>query len=126
MSNFFTDFLADAKQRPSYWATTAKLDFARAVWHEMQRQNINQKQLAEKMGISPSMMTRIMKGDHNATIETMTKAAFALGMKIDICLAHKEKQTHIKQRDDVSFFADSLFLDDQASNDGMFTPLKIV
>lgn len=119
--SFFTEFLADAKQRVSYWIIAAKSDFATTIWREMQRQGIGKKQLAEKMGVSPSMMTRIMKGDHNVTIETMAKAAFALDMQLDIQLKSKAPKEH--RRADLLFF-DKPFASD-ASNDEKFTPLVI-
>ncbi len=80
--SFFNQLVTNIQKGLGFRTETAKLDFATQVLHEMERQNISKKELAEKMDVSPAMMTRIVKGNHNMTIETMAKVAFALDKKL--------------------------------------------
>lgn len=89
--NTFKKLLTDIKSSLGFWVETAKLDFATAVLHEIHDKQINHKQLAEKMAVSPAMVTRIVKGDHNATIETMAKVAFAMDKKLSIQFIEPDK-----------------------------------
>jgi transcriptional regulator with XRE-family HTH domain len=45
----------------------------------LKTQGISQKDLAEKMGVSPQMINKILKGSENLTLETITKIEVALG-----------------------------------------------
>lgn len=52
-----------------------------AIRHE---QNLSQKELAEKIGISQQLVSRIEKGRENVSLSTLTNLARALGKKIEI------------------------------------------
>lgn len=48
----------------------------------LKTQGISQKDLAEKMGVSPQMVNKILKGSENLTLETITKIEVALGIHL--------------------------------------------
>jgi transcriptional regulator with XRE-family HTH domain len=50
----------------------------------MELQGLSRKQLAERLGVSKSTISRILDGNRNMTLETLTKVAFALGYKPEI------------------------------------------
>ncbi|HLO44261.1 MAG TPA: helix-turn-helix transcriptional regulator [Leadbetterella sp.] len=48
----------------------------------LKTQGISQKELAEKMGVSPQMVNKILKGSENLTLETISKIEIALGIHL--------------------------------------------
>src|SRR5882762_4152716 len=45
-------------------------------------QNLSQKELAERMNISPQQINKIVKGHENLTLETISNLEIALGIQI--------------------------------------------
>lgn len=84
--------IADAK--PSTWMAKAKYRRDNREWlrksavialkvlDALEAQNLSQKDLAERMGISPQQINKIVKGQENLTLETITNLELALGIKI--------------------------------------------
>lgn len=61
---------------------SAKVGFALELKLAMDRAGVTNAQLAELLQVSRPMITKLLRGDANATIETMVKAANALGSKL--------------------------------------------
>lgn len=60
-------------------------------------QKLSQKELAEKMGVSPQYISKIVKGSENLSLETITKLESALGIKlIEVITNTKPKTTKTK------------------------------
>jgi transcriptional regulator with XRE-family HTH domain len=57
----------------------AKLDFALELKRMMEQNEIKNVDLAERLGVSKPMVSKLLRGDANATIETMVKASKAVG-----------------------------------------------
>jgi plasmid maintenance system antidote protein VapI len=60
------------------------LSFAIAakVLETLRAKNLSQKELAERMGLSPQYINKVVKGSENLTIETITRLEKALGVKL--------------------------------------------
>lgn len=69
----------------------AKLDFALGLARVMEIGNINKAALAKLLGVSKPMVTRILRGDTNLTIDTMVRAARAAGGRLHLHVAPKEQ-----------------------------------
>ena len=65
----------------------AKLDFALGLAKLLERASLSRSDLATRLGVSLPMVTKILRGDTNLTIETMVKAARAAQGKLHINLA---------------------------------------
>jgi DNA-binding XRE family transcriptional regulator len=84
-------------QNPRYAALEKKLELSLAIADlsilHRTRQNLTQKQLAQRMGTSEAAISRLESGFQNPTLETLSKLAQALGghVKIDIEFADKEE-----------------------------------
>lgn len=89
MKSFKSRFAA-IKETLSYKVEELKLDFTIKLNKVMCEQNINQSQLAEKLGSSKSYTTKLLKGDCNVSIATMVKIAEALDSKVEIHIAPKK------------------------------------
>ena len=62
----------------------AKVDFAIMLNNILDEKNISLSDLAKLTGSSSSLISRIMSGSENVTIETMVSILFALNEKIVI------------------------------------------
>lgn len=59
------------------------LDLAYLFVQEMEKQNITRKELAEKMGIAPSRLSKLLNTQPNMTLETIAQFELALDIRID-------------------------------------------
>lgn len=79
----------------------AKIHFAEQIVKLMDSQGINKVNLADKLGSSPSFITKILSGENNFTLETMTKVGIALRQRLEITFkpvhAAKNPQEYICQ-----------------------------
>lgn len=65
----------------------AKLDFAIQLERLISRSGLSRKELAERLGVSLPMVTKILRGDANLTIGSMVRAAKAANGVLHINLA---------------------------------------
>ncbi len=70
----------------------AKLDFALGLAKLLERASLSRSDLATRLGVSLPMVTKILRGDTNLTIETMVKAARAAQGGLHINLAAEGSQ----------------------------------
>ncbi len=57
----------------------SKLSVVEELLQFMKRQGINRSQLAERMNVPPSRITKMLSGDSNLTIDTLVRAGRAVG-----------------------------------------------
>ncbi len=79
---------------PSKWAETARWRKENRRWlrysqqialmmlNAMEKQHISQRQLAERMGCSQQYVSKLLKGQENLSIETITKIEDALSLTV--------------------------------------------
>jgi transcriptional regulator with XRE-family HTH domain len=67
-----------------YWAQAAMRRFVLDIDRRMKDQNISRAELADKLRATPAYVTKVMRGDVNFTLETMTKLALAVGGKLQV------------------------------------------
>ena len=80
----FNDYLNKLKNTAGYYAAAAKDNFVNELLRMMSEKKVNQKDLAQKVGVSTAYVSRVLSGDMNLSIESMSKFAFALGSRIEI------------------------------------------
>jgi ribosome-binding protein aMBF1 (putative translation factor) len=80
--------------QPSDWKTKAKYRRENREWLKksaaiavrildaLKTQNLSQKDLAKRMNISPQQISKIVKGQENLTLETISNLEIALGIQI--------------------------------------------
>ena len=81
-------------KEPSLWMEKALRDEANEAWLErssnialrilgaLQANGMSQKDLAEKTGVSPQQVSKLLKGNENLTLETIAKLEAALGIEL--------------------------------------------
>jgi ribosome-binding protein aMBF1 (putative translation factor) len=94
MNNLKEKLSTLASEQPSDWKAKAKFrrdnhewlkksaTIAVRVLDTLKAQNISQKELAERMNVSPQQISKIVKGQENLTLETISNLEIALGIQI--------------------------------------------
>ena len=67
------------------------LEIALAVLQILREEKITQKSLAEKMGVSPQQISKLLKGEENLSLETISKLEEALGYQLFEIIAKKKE-----------------------------------
>lgn len=83
-----------ASNQPSDWKSKARYRRENREWLKksaaialrvldtLEAQGLSQKELAERMGVSPQQVSKIVKGQENLTLETISNLEIALGIQI--------------------------------------------
>jgi transcriptional regulator with XRE-family HTH domain len=80
-----SEWLEEAKQRKQNEAWLRKSQMiAVKILRELRRIDLTQKQLAEKLNVSPQTVNKWIKGKENFTLETISKIESALGITLNI------------------------------------------
>lgn len=87
-----TDWIADQKWRMQN-ADWIKLSqkIALQILSALSKKEMTQKDLAEKMGVSPQQISKIVKGNENLTLETIVKLEKCLEIKLVEVASNKNK-----------------------------------
>lgn len=88
----FNDYLNSLKHTAEYYAEAAKDEFVNELLRLMSEKGINQKELAGKAGVSPAYVSKVLSGDMNLSIESMSKFTFALDARIEISTTSTAEQ----------------------------------
>ena len=87
LSNLVSDQPSDWKAKAKYrrenreWLKKSAA-IAVQVLDALKAQSLSQKELAARMSISPQQISKIVKGQENLTLETITNLEIALGIQI--------------------------------------------
>ncbi len=71
-----------AQNSDTFLAQKLSIQFARNVEDMMSKKGLKQKDLAEKMGVSAAYVSKVLNGNINMTLSTMSKIAKALNCNI--------------------------------------------
>jgi len=96
----FRQLFDDARRMPEFWEEGAITAFTEALWAAMAEQDITRTDLARRLGTSQAYVTRVLSGNANFTLKTMTKLAFALGMQLDVGLRPQQASVVAAREDD--------------------------
>lgn len=90
MKKKYKDFLRKAKESPTYWADLFTLELTEDIWKIMKNKRVSQKRLSSLLGTSEAYVSRILNGDENLSIKSITKLSLALGCVPHIHIAAKD------------------------------------
>jgi len=94
MNNLKDKLSTLVSDQPSDWKAKAKYRRDNREWLKksaaiavrvldaLKAQNLSQKELAERLNISPQQISKIVKGQENLTLETISNLEIALGIQI--------------------------------------------
>jgi transcriptional regulator with XRE-family HTH domain len=77
-------FLAEAKyrQKNRKWLRYSSKIAGRALAAIEEKEGLNQKTLAEQIGVTPQYVSKMLKGQENLSLETIAKLSEALGVEL--------------------------------------------
>lgn len=84
LNKFFNEQMQDEEFRKEYDSLTPKYEIIKEIIKERTAQNLTQKEIADKVGIKQSNISRFESGNYNPSMEFLQKIAQALGKKIHI------------------------------------------
>lgn len=64
---------------PEYWFENAQNDLYGQVIEYMEKEGINQNQLAERLGVTKGYVSQILKGEFNYTLKKLIEISLAVG-----------------------------------------------
>lgn len=64
---------------PEYWFEEAQNELYRQVVEFMEKEGLNQTQLAERLGVSKGYISQILKGEFNYTLKKLIELSLAIG-----------------------------------------------
>jgi plasmid maintenance system antidote protein VapI len=77
----------EAEQTVDYWVDGPIVEFTEDVCMLMEKQGVSRAELARRLGTSRAYVTKLLGGNANFTLETMTKVAMALGAAVHVHVA---------------------------------------
>ena len=75
MNKNFDNFFNQIIDSDEFAVESAKLEFAIELRSVMDRERLTNSELADRLGVSRPMVSKLLRGDGNLTIETMVKAS---------------------------------------------------
>lgn len=79
---------ATRREENEEWLSQS-FDIAVRVLDTLRAKKMTQKDLAEKMNVSPQFINKIVKGQENLSLETINKLSRALGIKLIEVIGHE-------------------------------------
>lgn len=89
----YRQFLEEARQSVDYWVDGPITEFAEDIWRLMEEQKVSRAELARRLGTSRAYVTKLLGGNANFTLQTMTKVAMALGATVHVHVADQKAVT---------------------------------
>lgn len=83
----YSDFIQTSKLSNEYWTETAITDFTEELCRLMENKGVTRADLAQRIGHSQAYVTKVLRGNVNFTLATMTKLARALDAVVRVHLA---------------------------------------
>jgi len=85
----------EAQETVEYWAEGAIVEFTEALWARMEAEGVSRAELARRLGTSKAYVTKVLGGNANFTLYSLTKLALAVEGRIRVSIEPLPKR---KQR----------------------------
>ena len=82
VADWLHDDFVDLQTDPEYLAEQLLIDIAIVIGNVMDEQGINQKELAERLDISKSAVSQLLRGDQNISMGRLVRIAHALDCRV--------------------------------------------
>ncbi len=71
-------------ETPEYWLETIQNELYQHVFNYMEKEKINQTQLAEKLGVTKGYLSQVLNGHFNHRLEKLIELSLAIGIAPDM------------------------------------------
>jgi plasmid maintenance system antidote protein VapI len=82
---------------PEFIAEGLSIKIVEEMLECLKNKGLNHSWLAQQMGVSRAHISKILNAPSNMTLLTIAKIAVALGVTIDICLNHENKESNAEE-----------------------------
>lgn len=86
----------EARETSEYWVEAAIIEFTMDIGRLMDEQGVSRAELARRLGTSRAYVTKLLGGNANFTLETMSKVAMALGAAVHVHVAPRDADVRWK------------------------------
>ncbi len=83
-------------ETPEYWLETIQNELYQHVFNYMEKEKINQTQLAEKLGVTKGYLSQVLNGHFNHRLEKLIELSLAIGIAPD--MEFKTLQQYLKEQ----------------------------
>ena len=77
----FMEIIETEKVKPEYWIAASQIELMEQIYCRMEKSGLSQSDVARKMGVDRTYISRILGGNVNTTLETLVKLSMAVGFK---------------------------------------------
>ena len=84
----------DLNDSPELMLEELILDITGEICDTMDAQGVSRSELARRIGVKPPHVTRILQGEDNFTLKTLTRIAYSLNRAVRFTLAPRDSTTH--------------------------------
>ena len=88
---WFEKTLKSFEKDPQFLLERKILDVTEEICAVMKKKDITRKELAERLGVSPAAITKILRGNSNFTLKTLLSLASALDLDLDVSFRERKK-----------------------------------
>ena len=92
----FHQMVEEARETSEYWVEAAIIEFTMDVGRLMDEQGVSRAELARRLGTSRAYVTKLLGGNANFTLETMSKVAMALRAAVHVHVAPRDADVRWK------------------------------
>lgn len=86
----YRKMVEEARQSVDYWAEGSIVEFTEALWARMEEEKVSRAELARRLGTSKAYITKVLGGNANFTLHSLSKLALAVGAHVRISLEPNE------------------------------------
>lgn len=90
----YKELVKAARDRDTYWVEVAKHDFAFSIYRQLKRHGLTNAAVAQRLGVSPPYVSKVLRGVENLTIESMVKFVRATNGKLHLEVADESDGLH--------------------------------
>lgn len=89
----------ELQETPEYWMTNIQIELFQKMEEYMSDNNMNRKQLAEKLGVSKGYISQILNGDYDHRISKLVELSLAIGYYPTLLLEAKNEKAEVLDHD---------------------------
>ena len=97
-SDWFQRSLQRHVDTPEFLEDRIRYQITEQVVEALEQQGLQRRDLGERMGVSPALVTRLLNGSPNLTIGTLARMATALGLDVEVKLSQKATERSQRAR----------------------------
>jgi transcriptional regulator with XRE-family HTH domain len=95
IAEWFQDELDNAAASPGFMLEGLLWDFKERVATLLEERGLTRTELAERMGVSPAYVTKVLRGNRNVSLHTICKFAAALGQTAELRVCDPAARTPV-------------------------------